>query len=68
VVGRIRSCAYGFTAKKNLAYSYLPIEIGLGGQVEVEVFGSKVPATVTADAVISRQGAPAATRRAPAVE
>ena len=57
VVGRIRSCAYGFTAKKNLAYSYLPKEIGPGGEVQVEVFGNLVPATVTSDAVISRQGA-----------
>jgi 4-methylaminobutanoate oxidase (formaldehyde-forming) len=57
VVGRVRSCAYGFTAKKNLAYSYLPVEIGPGGQVQVEVFGSLVPASVTADAVISRLGA-----------
>ena len=57
VVGRIRSCAYGFTAKKNLAYSYLPIELGPGAEVHVEVFGDRVPATVTTDAVISRQGA-----------
>jgi 4-methylaminobutanoate oxidase (formaldehyde-forming) len=57
VVGRVRSCAYGFTAKKNLAYSYLPVEIGPGRQVQVEVFGSLVPASVTADAVISRLGA-----------
>jgi glycine cleavage system aminomethyltransferase T/glycine/D-amino acid oxidase-like deaminating enzyme len=68
VVGRVRSCAYGFTAKKNLAYSYLPVEIGPGGQVQVEVFGSLVPAIVTKDAVISRQGAPAAAPRAPAIE
>src|SRR5487761_1358913 len=57
VVGRVRSCAYGFTAKKNLAYSYLPIEMGPGAQVQVELFGSLVPASVTTDAVISRQGA-----------
>jgi glycine cleavage system aminomethyltransferase T/glycine/D-amino acid oxidase-like deaminating enzyme len=57
VVGRLRSCAYGFTARKNLAYSYLPIDVGPGGQVEVEVFGRLVPASVTADAVISKQGA-----------
>jgi 4-methylaminobutanoate oxidase (formaldehyde-forming) len=57
VVGRVRSSAYGFTAKKNLAYSYLPVEIGPGGHVQVEVFGNLVPASVTADAVISRQGA-----------
>jgi len=58
VIGRVRSCAYGFTAQKNLAYSYLPVEIGPGADVLVEVFGRKVPARVTADAVISRQGAP----------
>jgi len=57
VVGRIRSCAYGFTAKKNLAYSYLPKEVGPGGEVYVEVFGNLVAAMVTSDAVISRQGA-----------
>ena len=56
VVGRVRSAAYGFTAKKNLAYSYLPVEIGPGGTVQVEVFGSLIPASVTSDAVISRQG------------
>jgi glycine cleavage system aminomethyltransferase T/glycine/D-amino acid oxidase-like deaminating enzyme len=57
VVGRLRSCAYGFTAKQNLAYSYLPVEIRPGAQVEVEVFGQLIPATVTADAVIARQAA-----------
>jgi 4-methylaminobutanoate oxidase (formaldehyde-forming) len=57
VVGRLRSCAYGFTARKNLAYSYLPIDVRTGGQVEVEVFGRLVVASVTADAVISKQGA-----------
>jgi 4-methylaminobutanoate oxidase (formaldehyde-forming) len=55
VVGRVRSCAYGFTVRKNLAYSYLPVEIKPGEQVQVEVFGKLVPATVTTDAVISRQ-------------
>jgi 4-methylaminobutanoate oxidase (formaldehyde-forming) len=57
VVGRIRSCAYGFTAKKNLAYTYLPKGMGPGAEVQVEVFGKLVSAVVTPDAVISRQGA-----------
>jgi glycine cleavage system aminomethyltransferase T len=57
VVGRVRSAAYGFTARKNLAYSYLPVEVGPGGQVQVEVFGDLVPASVTTDAVISKQSA-----------
>ncbi len=56
VVGRVRSAAYGFTAEKNLAYSYLPVEIEPGGTVQVEVFGSLILASVTSDAVISRRG------------
>jgi 4-methylaminobutanoate oxidase (formaldehyde-forming) len=57
VVGRVRSCAYGFTARKNLAYSYLPVEMKPGAQVHVEVFGQLVPAVVTTDAVISKASA-----------
>jgi 4-methylaminobutanoate oxidase (formaldehyde-forming) len=57
VVGRVRSCAYGFTVKKNLAYSYLPVEMKPGADVQVEVFGQLVPATVTTDSVLSKQAA-----------
>jgi glycine cleavage system aminomethyltransferase T len=55
VVGRLRSCAYGFTARRNLAYAYLPIDLKPGGSVEVEVFGQLVPAAVTTDAVVRRE-------------
>src|SRR5207245_6825176 len=44
IVGRLRSCAYGFTVRRNIAYSYLPVELRPGAQVEVEVFGRRVPA------------------------
>ena len=54
VVGRVRSCAYGFTVRKNLAYSYLPVELKPGAQVDVEVFGQMVPAVVTQDAVLAK--------------
>jgi len=55
VIGRLRSCGYGFTARRNLAYSYLPIDLKPGGSVEVEVFGRMIPAAVTTDAVIQRE-------------
>ncbi|HKW06700.1 MAG TPA: aminomethyltransferase family protein, partial [Candidatus Dormibacteraeota bacterium] len=55
VAGRLRSCAYGFTVRKNLAYSYLPTELRPGAQVEVEVFGHLVPATVSPDAVLAKR-------------
>ncbi len=55
IVGRLRSCAYGFTVRRNIAYSYLPVELRPGAQVEVEVFGRRVPAEVHRDAVLKRE-------------
>ncbi len=57
VVGRLRSCAYGFTARKNLAYSYLPVGDVPGEGVQVEVFGHLIPATVMTDAVVPKRAA-----------
>ncbi len=54
VVGRLRSCAYGFTAQTNLGYSYLPVEMRPGAEVEVEVFGARVLARIVADSVLSK--------------
>ena len=40
VVGRLRSAGYGYTVKKNIAYSYLPLALAKPGtQLEVEVLG-----------------------------
>jgi glycine cleavage system aminomethyltransferase T len=55
VVGRLRSASYGFTAQRNIAYAYLPVELAPGAGVEVEVFGARVPAEVTTDAVLKRE-------------
>lgn len=49
VIGRLRSCAYGYTVRRNVAYAYLPVSVGPGSQVEVEVFGRLVPAEVVGD-------------------
>src|SRR5438093_2789631 len=57
VVGRLRSSAYGFTVRRNLAYSYLPSELKPGAEVEVEVFGERLPATVMRDRVLEPQHA-----------
>ena len=54
VVGRLRSCAYGFTVKRNLAYSYLPVELKARARVDVEVFGRLLPADVMPDRLIER--------------
>jgi glycine cleavage system aminomethyltransferase T/glycine/D-amino acid oxidase-like deaminating enzyme len=55
VISRLRSCGYGFTVRKNLAYAYLPVDLKPGSEVEVEVFGEMVPAVVTADSVIAKR-------------
>jgi len=55
IVGRLRSCAFGFTVERNIAYSYLPVELGPGARVEVDVFGRRVPAEVYRDAVLKRE-------------
>src|SRR2546425_1081815 len=55
LVGRLRSCAYGFTVRRNIAYSYLPVALEPGAQVEVDVFGQRVPAEVHTDAVLKRE-------------
>jgi glycine cleavage system aminomethyltransferase T/glycine/D-amino acid oxidase-like deaminating enzyme len=49
VVARLRSCAYGYTVRRNVAYAYLPPAMGPGTQVFVEVFGRLVPAEVSND-------------------
>jgi 4-methylaminobutanoate oxidase (formaldehyde-forming) len=47
VVGRVRSAAYGFTVRRNVALAKLPSELGEGTEVEVDVMGELVPAVVT---------------------
>jgi 4-methylaminobutanoate oxidase (formaldehyde-forming) len=50
VVGRVRSCAFGHTVKRNVAYAYLPAEIVPGATgIEIEVLGQLVRAEVAED-------------------
>jgi len=56
VVARLRSVAYGHTVKRTLGYVYLPASLAEGARLEVEVLGGRVPAVVTADAVVDPAG------------
>jgi glycine cleavage system aminomethyltransferase T len=49
VVGRVRSAAYGFTVKRNVALAKLPSKLPEGTEVYVDVLGELVPAVVSAD-------------------
>jgi glycine cleavage system T protein len=58
VAGRLRSAGYGFTVRRNIAYTYLPIDIAAPGlPVEVEVFGERVRGETTADVLVDPKGA-----------
>ncbi len=49
VIGRVRSAAYGFTARSNIALAKLPAELEQGAEVAVDVMGELVPAVVAPD-------------------
>jgi heterotetrameric sarcosine oxidase gamma subunit len=51
VAGRVRSAAYGFTVRRNVALARLPAELPEGADVEVDVLGELVPAVVAPDAL-----------------
>jgi 4-methylaminobutanoate oxidase (formaldehyde-forming) len=46
VIGRVRSAAYGFTVQRNVALAKIPSDLAEGDEVEVDVMGDLVPATV----------------------
>jgi glycine cleavage system aminomethyltransferase T len=46
VIGRVRSAAYGFRLQRNVALAKLPTDLAEGDDVEVDVMGNLVPATV----------------------
>lgn len=47
--GYVTSAAFGFTIGKPIAYAYLPAAVSEGDSVELEYFGTRIPATVTAE-------------------
>ena len=51
MIGRVRSAAYGFTVRRNVALAKLPSEFEEGAEVRVDVFGELVPARVAPDAL-----------------
>jgi 4-methylaminobutanoate oxidase (formaldehyde-forming) len=54
VIGRVRSAAYGFTVRRNVALVKVPTGLTEGDLVEVDVMGDLVSATVSATDLLSR--------------
>jgi glycine cleavage system aminomethyltransferase T/glycine/D-amino acid oxidase-like deaminating enzyme len=54
--GYVTSAAFGYTVRKPVAYAWLPGNAREGESVEIEYFGTKIKATVTADPLYDPQG------------
>ncbi|KAH8725867.1 hypothetical protein GQ44DRAFT_706639 [Phaeosphaeriaceae sp. PMI808] len=53
--GYVTNAAFGFTVRKPVAYAWLPGNVREGEAVEIEYFGKKIKATVTADPLYDPQ-------------
>lgn len=48
-VGYVTSAAYGYTISRPIAYAWLPAAVAVGTSVDIEYFGRRIAATVTAE-------------------
>ena len=57
IVGRVRSGGYGYSVKKNILYTYLPLELAkTGTRLEIEVFDERMGAEVSRNVVFDPKG------------
>ncbi len=56
VVGRVTSGGYGYTVERSIAYAYLPAELGVGAEVEIDIFGQWVPGEVVREPLFDPKG------------
>jgi glycine cleavage system aminomethyltransferase T len=56
IVGRIRSCGYGYTVRRNIALATLPADLESSADLTVDVFGDSVPARVELDVLYDPDG------------
>ncbi|HWD64936.1 MAG TPA: FAD-dependent oxidoreductase [Solirubrobacteraceae bacterium] len=56
VVGRVTSGGYGYTVERSIAYAYLPAEVELGTDIEVDIFGRWVGGQVAAEPLFDPDG------------
>ena len=47
--GYVTSAAYGYSVRKPIAYAWLPASVSEGDPVEIEYFGKRIAATVSAE-------------------
>ncbi len=56
VVGRVRSCGYGYTVRRNIALASVPAELEQSTELTVDVFAGAVPARIECDVLYDPEG------------
>ncbi len=56
IVGRVRSCGYGYTVRRNVALATVPADLDEGADVTVDVFGDAAPARIERDVLYDPDG------------
>jgi len=56
VRGRVTSGGYGYTVGRSIAYAYLPVEVEVGDEVEVDIFGTWIAGQVAAEPLYDPAG------------
>jgi 4-methylaminobutanoate oxidase (formaldehyde-forming) len=57
VTGRVTTGGYGYTVERSIAYAYLPAEVGVGAEVEIDIFGRWVGGEVVREPLYDPEGA-----------
>ncbi len=57
VVGRVRSCGYGYSVRQTVALATVPAALELGTELTVDMFGEHIPAVLERDVLYDPQGA-----------
>jgi glycine cleavage system aminomethyltransferase T/glycine/D-amino acid oxidase-like deaminating enzyme len=57
VVGRVRSCSYGYTVRRTIALATLPAELTPSTELSIDMFGERVPARLERDVLYDPEGA-----------
>ena len=56
IQGRVTSGGYGYAVQRSIAYAYLPREVAIGDEVEVDIFGRWVPGEVSREPLFDPSG------------
>jgi 4-methylaminobutanoate oxidase (formaldehyde-forming) len=56
VRGRVTSGGYGYSVGRSIAYAYLPAEVELGAEVEIDIFGQWVAGVVAREPLFDPAG------------